>query len=114
MLSQKNRLKKKKDFERIAQKGKFFKENFLILKKVKNNLQWMRIGFVVSQKISKKAVERNKIKRKLRETVRANLDKIIPGYDIVFFTKKGIEKEEFSEIKNSVEKLLRQAKLLND
>ena len=112
MLSKQYRLKKKKDFDEVIKKGKFFKENFLVLKKAKNNLRWTRVGFVVSQKVAKKAVIRNKIKRRLRETVGTNLSRIRPGYDIIFFSKKGIEEKEFLEIKKSIEKLLKKAKLL--
>ncbi len=113
MLAKKYRLKKKKDFEKVIKKGKFFEENFLVLKKMKNNLSWTRIGFVVSQKVSKKAVIRNKIKRRIREVIKVNLNKIKSGYDIIFFTKKGIEEKSFSEIKNSVETLLKEARLFN-
>lgn len=112
MLTKKYRLTKKKDFDKVAKGGKFFKENFLVLKKIKNNLQWTRVGFVVSQKISKKAVVRNKIKRRLREIVKVNLNKIKSGYDIIFFTKKGIEKKEFLEIKKIIENLLQKAELI--
>ncbi len=114
MLPKENRLKKKKDFERVIKKGKFFRDDFLVLKKIKNDLPLTRVGFIVSQKVSKKAVLRNKVKRKLREVVRASLGKIKSGYDVIFFTRKGIEEKEFAELKNSVEGLLKKARLLQD
>lgn len=79
MLSGDNRLKKKKDFEYVFKKGKGFKEDFLFVKLVKNNLKITRFGFVVGYKVSKKAVLRNKVKRRLRETVKAELPKIRKG-----------------------------------
>ena len=114
MLPKEHRLKKEKDFERVLKKGKSKKGDFLILRVVKNNLKTIRIGVVVSRKVSKKAVLRNKTKRKLREAARANIKKIKPGYDLVFFTKKGIEKKSFSEIKKEVEKLIARAKLFKE
>ena len=114
MLPKEHRLKKKKDFERVLRRGKLLAKNFLTLKTVKNNLKTIRIGVVVSRKVSKKAVLRNKTKRKLREAARANIKKIKPGYDLIFFTKKGIEKKSFSEIKKEVEKLIAQAKLFKE
>ena len=50
-----NPKKKKKDFEKAFKNGKFFKENFLILKTTENNIKEDRFGFIVSQKVSKKA-----------------------------------------------------------
>ncbi len=114
MLPKEYRLKRKKDFEKVLRKGKLLAKNFLTLKTVKNNLKTIRIGVVVSRKVSKKAVLRNKTKRRLREAARANIKKIKPGYDLIFFTKKGIEKESFSEIKKEVEKLIAQAKLFKE
>jgi len=114
MLDKKHRLKEKKDFEEVIKKGKFYSEDLLVFKKIKNNLSRTRVGFVVSQKVSKKAVVRNKIKRRLRQIIKTNLAEIKPGFDIIFFTKKGIEEKDFSEIKKTIEKLLKKAKLLND
>ena len=114
MLPKEYRLKRKKDFEGVFKKGKSRTGDFLILRVVKNNLKVSRIGVVVSRKVSKKAVLRNKTKRKLREAARADIKKMKPGYDLIFFTKKGIEKKSFSEIKKEVEKLIARAKLFKE
>ena len=112
MLAKKYRLKKKKDFQKIIQRGKKVEKKFLILKFLRNSLDVTRIGFVVSQKVSKKASLRNKIKRRLREIIKINLPNLKPGYDLIFFTKKGIIKKDFWEIKEVVEQILKEAKLL--
>jgi len=51
MLKKENRLKKKKDFEKVFKEGKSFKNNFLIVKINENNLNFPRFGFVVSKKV---------------------------------------------------------------
>ena len=80
MLPKKNRLKNKKDFERVFKQGKGFKEDFLFFKITKNNLKENRFGFIVSLKVSKKAVLRNKVKRRLREIIKKRAgDKLIEG-----------------------------------
>jgi len=112
MLRKQNRLRGKKFFEKIIKKGKRFWNDFLFLKVMKNDLKLVRVGLVISRKISKKAVERNKIKRQLSEVLRIKINKINSGYDLVFFAKKGIKTRNFSEIKESVEVLLRKARLL--
>ena len=62
-LPKKNRLKKKKDFEEVFKKGKAVRGNFLFVRYLKNSLQFPRFAFVVSSKVSKKAVARNRIRR---------------------------------------------------
>lgn len=113
MLNKKNCLKKKKDFDKVAKKGKKIEENFLVLKFLANSPEEItRIGFVVSQKISKKAFLRNKIKRRMREVVKNNLEKIKSGYDLIFFTKREIKEKDFLEIEKIIEQILRKAELL--
>jgi len=65
MLPKQNRLKKKKDCDSVIKQGRHNADRFLVLKIQRNSLEQSRIGFVVSKKISKKAVERNRIKRRL-------------------------------------------------
>ncbi len=118
MLPAINRIKKKKDFEVIFKNSKSFKNNLFIFKIMKNNLGVDRFGFVVSQKISKRATIRNKVKRRLAEAVSFETKKtfaggkIKNGTDLVFITLSGIEKKDFSEIKEAVTVALAKSKLL--
>jgi len=116
MLPSINRIKKKKDFEVIfkgAQGASYsFKNNLFVLRAVKNNLELVRFGFVVSQKVSKKAVLRNKARRRLSEAATAELKNIKNGTDIVLIALSGIEKKEFSEIKDSLSGALAKTRLL--
>jgi len=107
VLPKKHRLKKKKEFERVFKKGKSAKKDFLFIKFIKNSLDTTRFGFIVSRKISKKAVVRNKVKRRLREATREMLPEIKPGYDIVVVAQRGIEKLNFFQIKDNLKELLK-------
>jgi len=91
MLAFKNRLKKQKDFERVFKDGEGFKQGFLYLKVIKNGLQSTRFGFVVSKKFSKKAVDRNKAKRVIREIIKNNLSEIKSGLDVVVVVNSSIK-----------------------
>jgi len=112
MLKKINRLKKKKDFEKVLKKGKGFKQDFLLCKIIKNNLKISRFGFIVSQKISKKATVRNKLKRKLSELVRVKLEKIKNGIDIIFIVFPGLENKDFWEIEGIIKKIFEKIKIL--
>ena len=95
MLPQKNRLAKKKDFDLVFQHGRGFKEGFLYFKIKENGLSFSRFGSVVSKKFSKKAVERNKIRRRLREIIRKKLPEIKKPIDIVIIVNPGAENDFF-------------------
>ena len=113
MLPKENRLKKKKDFEKLFEEGKSFREKFLALKINKNSLNNNRFGFIVSKKVSKKAVMRNKIKRQLREIVRKEIDNYQKGFDIAIIALPGIESKSFEEMSQALECVLKKIKILN-
>lgn len=112
MLPKANRLTKKKDFERIFKEGRGLKEDFLLLKFLPNNLDTNRFGFVIGQRISKKAVIRNRIKRRLRELVRLELPIMKKGNDIVLLARPGLETKSSWEIKETLNKLFKKARLI--
>ncbi len=105
MLAKTNSIKKEQDFRSVFKRAKSFKTNLFILKIAKNGLDESRFGFVVSQKVSKKATVRNKVKRRLSDAVRVELKKIKKGFDFVLIALPGIEKSEFSEIKKAINKI---------
>jgi ribonuclease P protein component len=112
MLPKINCLKKKKDFEQVFKKGKGFKEDFLILKYISSNLRESRFGIIVSQKVSKKATTRNKIKRRLRALISFKLPKIKKSIDAVLVVLPGFENKDFWEAEEIINKLFEKAKLV--
>ena len=112
MFSPKNRLRNKKDFDRVFKKGKGYKQGFLFLKVLNNDLGFNRFGIIVSKKISNKAVVRNKMKRQLREILKRKIERIKKGLDIVFLTNSGIEKQSLKDIDQEVEEILKKAGII--
>lgn len=88
MLPFKNRLTRRRDFEKIQKSGQFFSEANIALKIAKNGLPETRIGFVVGMKFAKKAVERNQAKRQLRDIFQKSLPQIKKGFDVVVMIRK--------------------------
>ena len=71
-LSKKERLSKNKEFQAVFKEGKKLWINSILLIIYKpNSLNYRRLGIVVSKKI-KKATQRNKVKRWIRELFRKN------------------------------------------
>jgi len=90
----------------------FFVEN-LGVRLVKNNLEHSRFTVVVSLKISKKAVDRNRLKRKIREITRlVILPKVKPGFDGVINTRKGLLELSFDDLEKNVVSLFKKARLI--
>ncbi len=112
MLPKINRLKNKKDFDRVFKEGSGFKNNFLAIKIVKNNIDASRFGFVVSQKVSKKAVIRNKIKRRLREIVKKNLDGFKNGIDVVLVVFSSLNDKDFLETQKITNDLFKKSGII--
>lgn len=102
MLAKINRIKKEKDFEAIFKNSKSVRTNLFVFKIMRNNLGLSRFGFVVSKKISPKATVRNKVRRRLAESVKAKTAEIKDGVDVIIIALSGIEKREFSEIKEAI------------
>ncbi len=102
MLPVQNRLKKKSDFERVLRGGRPFFTPILAIKVTKNNLAATRFGIVISKKVSKKAVERNKLRRRLREVLRLNLELVKPGFDVVILTKAVGLTKKYQELEKTL------------
>lgn len=99
MLIRTRRVVKEEDFNAVLGRGRFVTTPFFLLKYIRNNSENDRYGFVVSKKVSKKATERNKIKRRLRAIIQKTEHKAQQGRDIVFMVKKAAVTASFGEIK---------------
>ncbi|MCK5044233.1 ribonuclease P protein component [Candidatus Parcubacteria bacterium] len=114
MLPKENRLRSKKDFDRVFREGRGLKEDFLYLKFAKNNSNFSRFGFIVSQKVSKRAVVRNRLKRALRALIRTRMPRVKKGVDIVLIAISGLENKDFWELENIVDKIFERTKILEN
>jgi ribonuclease P protein component len=83
----------------------------MVLCYLPNGLTVSRCGFTVSKRIGN-AVERNRVRRRMREAVRLIWERVAPGYDLVWVARSGINRAEFAELQNACGRLLRRASLL--
>ncbi len=111
MLAKQYRLRFKKDFDAIFKsRHKFYSINF-ILRYIKNNEENSKFAFVISKKVSKKAVDRNLIKRRMSEIIRKNISNIKSGYNIIFFAKSGVLKLDYIKIQEELIFIIKRSKL---
>jgi len=82
-LSKKEKLRKNKEFQAVFKEGKKLWVNSILLIIYRpNSLNYRRLGIVVSKKI-RKATQRNKVKRWIRELFRRNKDLFPESCDII-------------------------------
>lgn len=112
MLPKKNILTKDKEFSEVFKFGKSSYDKLLGVKALRKEDTVIKFGIIVSAKVSKKATDRNKIKRQIREILHSLLDIIKPGYKIVILTLPAIKDRKFKEVKNSLIYNLKKLKLL--
>jgi ribonuclease P protein component len=101
MLPRKHRINRKL-FEEVAKKGKSFSCPYFSVKIAPATENQSRFTFVVSSKISKKAVVRNKIKRRTRNIVAKLIPKIKKQINAIIFFKKGVETLTFAELQKQI------------
>ena len=105
------RLRENRRFQQVRRGGNCYSNRLLVLCALQNDLPYSRFGFSVSTRIGK-AVLRNQIKRRLRESNRLRLEEIAPGWDVVFIARKPIRSADYHEMDAACARLLRRAQLL--
>ncbi len=83
-----------------------------LLKIYKNNLPFSRFGFVISKKVDKRAVVRNRTKRVMRSCIEEMLLKIENGYDMLFILQKNAVGQKREIFYSEIEKLFKNLKLI--
>jgi len=106
------RLRKGSDFQRVRQQGRSITSRLLILAWIANEVGRPRIGFVVTKRISKLAVERNYIKRLLSEAMRHALPDLLSGWDIVLSARNQVTTADLHTLEKDLVNLLNRARLL--
>jgi ribonuclease P protein component len=79
------------------------------MKAMPNGSTLSRYGFSVTKKVGK-AVQRNRLKRLLREIMR--LQSLKPGWDIVFMARPVAVDADYHQLERVVSELLARAQLL--
>ncbi|MGC9527274.1 MAG: ribonuclease P protein component [Limnospira sp.] len=121
MLPQANRLRNRKDFKAVYTRGVHRKTPHLTLRALKRPgpepdgkaEKPSRLGISISQKVSKRAARRNRIKRQIRAVLRELLPQISPGWDIAIVVKPTAVGCNYAEFLQELEQLLAQAEVLN-
>lgn len=105
-------LKKNYEFARVYKRGKYFTSNNLTLYILDRNSKEKRLGITVSKKAYGRSVDRNRIRRLVKESYKSFEDSINTNTDMVFVIRKNKEIPPFASIKSEVNYLLKQSGLM--
>jgi len=98
-------LTKNYEFKRLYNKGKSAASKCVVIYCKKNGKEKNRLGVTVSTKLGG-AVQRNRIRRRLKEIYRLNESTLRLGYDIVLVARLRCRHAGWSELETSVLSLL--------
>ncbi|MDG1989756.1 MAG: ribonuclease P protein component [Dehalococcoidia bacterium] len=90
----------KADFKEIYDNGKYITTRYVKLNFIFNNTDHMRVAFAINRKQGN-AVERNKIKRKIKSIVSTIETK--PNIDVLIQIKPVIKSASFTDIKSDLQ-----------
>jgi ribonuclease P protein component len=93
-------LRRKKDFDQIFSSAKIISSPGFTLRYTRSDKR--QLAFLVSHSVVSKAVTRNLIKRRLRETYRTHKDKFLENYTYVFIARPDAVNLDFRNIQAQV------------
>ena len=102
MLARVHRLRAAADFNKTYKFGRSTNADTLYIKAYQSHYVSSRVAVVASKKVSKRAVVRNRCKRRVVELVRKNWSGIKPGYNIIITIKSDISKTPAAEVETVV------------
>ena len=112
MLSKKYRFHSRGGVRYVYQHGKTVRRSKMSLVFVPNERGFTRIAVVVSKKVLKTAVGRNRIRRRIYEALRVNFDSVPKKMDYVFVVyEKDVKKMPFGELEKLLGELVAEAKV---
>lgn len=108
-----SRLRLKKDFEAVFEAGRKTATSSLVAWHDPGGEKERKLGLMVSKKIGG-AVERNRLKRLLREAFRLSRRELKEGTRLIIYPKAGCAVKNLAQARAALEDLRRKARLNDD
>jgi ribonuclease P protein component len=94
-------LRKTDEFSSVFNFKKRFSSSFLVIHYVSTQVSQPRVGFIVAKKVAKLAVDRNYMRRVLRELCRQELS-VLSNVDLVIQVQRPFKNSDFMQLKQDV------------
>lgn len=112
MLAAPYRLRATRDINRVYSKGRYTSAGPITVKALSSRAQSSRAVVVVSKKVSKKAVVRNRIRRRLSAELASRWATVAPGYDIVVTVRDDLSQAPATDVKGWLKTALTRLELI--
>ena len=108
------RLKRRADFSQVIKRGRTYGDRYLVLFVLSvPHGEVTRVGFATQRNVGS-AVNRNRVKRRLRALYRPYAASVIFSGDLIFLGKKSMIDAPWVDLERSVRRVLRQAGCLRE
>ncbi|MDD2579902.1 MAG: ribonuclease P protein component [Clostridia bacterium] len=99
------------EFSRIYRKGKFAAGHYVVVHYLRRPGSPGRVGVTASRKVNG-SVQRNRVKRLLRESYRLVENRVQEGYDLILVARQTDDRPGMRQVQTDLLKVLRRARLL--
>ena len=109
-ISRAQRLRRQRDFQALREHGASRAHPLLVMRAMPNSLPLVRFGFIVSKRAAPLSVTRNRVRRRMREVVRA-----LPfrdGWDVLLIARQATANASFDALQDATASLARRMRLL--
>ena len=113
-MKRRYRLTRSTDFQQVRRSGKSYAHPLLVLAVYSRNepsaLAPSRFGIAARRSLGN-AVQRNRVRRRLRAAMHSRLPALRSGWDVVLIARKPLMEAGFNELQSALDQLLRRANL---
>ena len=104
-------LTRPQDFKALQERGSIRSHPLLSARVLRTELETTRFGLATSRALGP-AVARNRVRRRLREAIRALLPSMRPGWDVLVIARPAIVRAEYATVRAALARLLGRAGVL--
>jgi ribonuclease P protein component len=103
-------LRRKADFDAVGRRGTVRTTRLLVLRSLRTDRSETRIGLSTPRSLGG-AVQRNRVRRRLRVLVRERLEAIGPGWDLLLIARSEAAAASHAELRDAVRSLLERSEV---
>jgi ribonuclease P protein component len=101
-------LRRRADFDEIGRRGRTQSSPLLVLRSLRTGRGETRIGLSTPRTLGG-AVQRNRIRRRMRELIRGRIGRIGPGWDLLLIVRPLATNASWDELGSTLDELLRRS-----
>ena len=101
-------LRRKADFDTLGRRGSVRSTRLLVLRSLRTDRPETRIGLSTPRSLGG-AVQRNRVRRRLRELIRERIEDVGAGWDMLLIARPEAGAASYAELREAVRLLLEQS-----